>query len=69
MVSQQIANLPRVHALSAFESRRLRHVSVAQLAERRVVAAEFVESYSIRHPTPVRKISRMNENDVALSTS
>ena len=28
-VSQQIANLPRVCALSAFESRRLRHVFVA----------------------------------------
>ena len=34
-----------------FESSRARHVSVAQLAERRVVAAEVVESYSIRHPT------------------
>ena len=60
MVSQQIANLPRVCALSAFESRRLRHVSVAQLVERRVVAAKVVESYSIRHPKGDREGSRGN---------
>ena len=50
MVSQQIANLPRVYALSAFESRRLRHVAVAQLVERQIVALHVVDSNSTGHP-------------------
>ena len=56
MVSQQIANLPRVCALSAFESRRFRHVAVAQLVERQIVALNVVDSSSTGHPTPVRRI-------------
>ena len=52
-LNQLPAKEPTGQPVRWFKSSRVRHVSVAQLAERRVVAAEVVESYSIRHPIRV----------------
>ena len=50
MVSQEPAKLSWAQVQSGFESRQFRHVAVAQLVERLIVAQMVEDSSSSGHP-------------------